>query len=52
MNDMMTALKLLDAGRIRSRIAARFTLARIGEAHALLESSPDLVGRILVLPWS
>jgi NADPH:quinone reductase-like Zn-dependent oxidoreductase len=52
MNDMMTVLKLLDAGRIRTRIAARFPLARIGEAHALLENSPDLVGRILVLPWT
>src|SRR6476646_4904266 len=26
-------------------------LAKIGEAHTLLERSPDLVGRIVVLPW-
>ena len=52
MNDMMTVLKLLGAGRIRTRIAARFPLARVGEAHALLESSPDLVGRIVILPWA
>ena len=52
MNDMLTVLKLLGDGRIRTRIAARFPLARVGEAHTLLETSPDLVGRIVVLPWS
>jgi putative oxidoreductase len=51
MNDMLTVLKLLGEGRIRTRIAARFPLTRIGEAHTLLETSPDLVGRIVVLPW-
>jgi putative oxidoreductase len=51
MNDMHTALKLLGEGRIRTRIAARFPLAKVGEAHALLENSSDLVGRIVVLPW-
>jgi putative oxidoreductase len=52
MNDMLTVLKLLGAGRIRTRIAARFPLARVGEAHELLVNSPDLVGRIVVLPWA
>jgi len=52
MIDMLTVLKLLGGGRIKTRIAARFALARVGEAHALLESSPDLVGRIVVLPWA
>ncbi len=52
MNDMVTVLKLLGDGRIQTRIAARFPLARVGEAHTLLENSPDLVGRITVLPWS
>ncbi len=52
MNDMLTVLKLLGDGRIRTRIAARFPLAKVGEAHALLETSPDLVGRIVVLPWA
>jgi NADPH:quinone reductase-like Zn-dependent oxidoreductase len=51
MNDMLTVLKLLDEGRIETRIAARFPLAKVGEAHTLLETSPDLVGRIVVLPW-
>ncbi len=51
MNDMLTVLKLLGDGRIRTRIAARFPLAKVGEAHTLLETSPDLVGRIVVLPW-
>ena len=52
MNDMLTVLKLLGERRIRTRIAARFPLHRVGEAHALLETSPDLVGRIVVLPWA
>jgi putative oxidoreductase len=52
MNDMLTVLKLLGDGRIQTRIAARFPLARVGEAHDLLVNSPDLVGRIVVLPWA
>ena len=52
MNDMLTALKLLGEGRISTRIAARFPLAKVGEAHTLLETSTDLVGRIVVLPWA
>jgi NADPH:quinone reductase-like Zn-dependent oxidoreductase len=52
MNDMLTVLKLLGDGRIKTRIAARFPLARVGEAHALLVNSQDLVGRIALLPWA
>jgi putative oxidoreductase len=52
MNDMLTVLKLLGECRIRTRIAARFPLEQIGEAHTLLETSADLVGRIVVLPWA
>jgi NADPH:quinone reductase-like Zn-dependent oxidoreductase len=52
MNDMLTVLKLLGEGRIRTNVAARFPLAKVGEAHTLLETSPDLVGRIVVLPWA
>ena len=52
MNDMLTVLKLLGEGRIKTRIAARFALKDVGEAHELLETSPDLVGRIVVLPWA
>ena len=52
MNDMLGVLKLLGDGRIKTRIAARFPLARVGEAHTLLETSPDLVGRIVLLPWA
>jgi putative oxidoreductase len=51
MNDMLAVLKLLGERRIDTRIAARFPLARVGEAHDLLASSGDLVGRIVVLPW-
>jgi NADPH:quinone reductase-like Zn-dependent oxidoreductase len=50
--DMLTVLKLLGSGRIRTRIAARFPLARVSKAHELLESSSELVGRIVVLPWA
>jgi putative oxidoreductase len=52
MNDMLTVLKLLGERRIQTRIAARFPLAKVGEAHTLLENWPNLVGRILVLPWA
>jgi len=52
MNDMLTVLKLLGEGRIKTRIAARFPLEKVGEAHTLLETSADLVGRIVVLPWA
>jgi NADPH:quinone reductase-like Zn-dependent oxidoreductase len=52
MNDMLTVLKLLGEHRINTRIAARFPLARVSEAHTLLETSPELVGRIVVLPWA
>jgi NADPH:quinone reductase-like Zn-dependent oxidoreductase len=52
MNDMLTVLKLLGEHRINTRIAARFPLAKVGEAHELLVNSPDLVGRIAVLPWA
>ena len=51
MTDMLAVLKLLCERRIDTRIAARFPLARVGEAHDLLASSGDLVGRIVVLPW-
>jgi len=52
MSDMLTVLKLLGEHRIKTRIAARFPLTRVGEAHELLVNSPDLVGRIVVLPWA
>ena len=51
MNDMLTVLKLASDQRIKTRIAACFPLAKIGEAHELLVSSPDVVGRIVVQPW-
>ncbi len=52
MNDMLAVLKLLGKHQINTRIAARFPLARVSEAHTLLETSPNLVGRIVVLPWT
>jgi NADPH2:quinone reductase len=38
---------LLRAGRLSHRIAARFPLARIAEAHALVERG-DAVGKVIV----
>jgi NADPH:quinone reductase-like Zn-dependent oxidoreductase len=52
MNDMLTVLKLLGEHRIETRIAARFPLAKVCDAHELLVDSSDLVGRIVVLPWA
>ena len=52
MNDMITVLKLLGTGQIKTRVAARFPLAKVGDAHELLVNSPDLVGQIVVLPWA
>jgi NADPH:quinone reductase-like Zn-dependent oxidoreductase len=52
MNDMLNVLKLLGEHRIDTRIAARFPLAKVGDAHELLVNSPGLVGRIVVLPWA
>src|SRR5205823_4769184 len=49
-NDGRIALKLLGEGRIHTRIAARFPLAEAGKAHELLESSQDVVGRIVLAP--
>ena len=49
--DMVTVLKLLGEGRIATRIAARFPLAQAGEAHRMMETSGDLVGRIVLQPW-
>ena len=49
--DMLTVVKLLGEGRIRTRIAARFPLTQVGKAHEMLETSTDLVGRIVLLPW-
>jgi NADPH:quinone reductase-like Zn-dependent oxidoreductase len=51
MNDMLTVLKLAGQGRIKTRIAGRFPLAKVGNAHDMLVNSSDLVGRIVVLPW-
>ena len=50
--DMLTVLKLLGEHRINTRIAARFPLTKIAEAHAFTETSPALIGRVLVLPWA
>ena len=51
MNDMLTVLKLLGDGRIKTRIAARFPLARVGEAQRCSKHRP-IWSAALVLPWA
>ncbi|WP_019630007.1 quinone oxidoreductase family protein [Actinomadura atramentaria] len=48
--DALAVLDLLAHGRISNRIAARFPLAEAAKAHALLEQSTDLVGRVVLKP--
>jgi putative oxidoreductase len=48
--DALTVLDLLSRKRIHPRVAARFPLSQAAAAHALLENSTDLVGRIVLIP--
>jgi len=44
-NDQRVVAELLEKGRIR------MPLAKAAQAHAMLEHSEDLVGRIVLHPW-
>ena len=48
--DMLTALELLELGRIHTPIAHRFPLARAADAHTAMEHGLGDVGRILLIP--
>jgi NADPH:quinone reductase-like Zn-dependent oxidoreductase len=49
--DQRIVAELLEGGRLVMPIHAVLPLSKIGEAHRLLESAPDLVGRIVLHPW-
>ena len=49
--DQRIVAELLESGRLVMPIHAVLPLSKIGEAHRLLESAPDLVGRIVLHPW-
>jgi len=50
-NDQRIVVELLESGRITMPIHAILPLSQVGEAHRLLESSENLVGRIVLRPW-
>ena len=50
-DDQRIVAELLEGGRLAMPIHAVLPLAKVAEAHAMLESSPDLVGRIVLHPW-
>jgi NADPH:quinone reductase-like Zn-dependent oxidoreductase len=50
-NDQRVIAELLEKRRIGMPIHAVLPLARVAEAHAMLEHSDDLVGRIVLHPW-
>jgi NADPH:quinone reductase-like Zn-dependent oxidoreductase len=50
-NDQRIVVELLEKGRITMPIHAVLPLSQVAEAHRLLESSEDLVGRIVLHPW-
>jgi NADPH:quinone reductase-like Zn-dependent oxidoreductase len=50
-NDQRVVAELLEKGRIRMPIHAVLPLAKAAEAHAMLEHSDDVVGRIVLHPW-
>jgi NADPH:quinone reductase-like Zn-dependent oxidoreductase len=50
-NDQRVVAELLEKGRIHMPIHAVLPLAKAAEAHAMLEHSDDVVGRIVLHPW-
>lgn len=50
-NDQRIVAELLEKGRIAMPIHAVLPLAKIGDAHRMLESGRDLIGRIVLHPW-
>jgi len=50
-NDQRVVAELLEKGRIRMPIHAVLPLAKAAEAHAMLEHSEEVVGRIVLHPW-
>jgi len=50
-NDQRIVVELLESGRIAIPIYSVVPLSQVGEAHRLLETADDLVGRIILHPW-
>jgi NADPH:quinone reductase-like Zn-dependent oxidoreductase len=50
-NDQRVVAELLAKRRISMPIHAVFPLSKVAQAHAMLENSTDLVGRIVLHPW-
>ena len=48
-NDQRVALALLERGQVHVPVAARFPLREAAAAHAWLETSPDRVGRVVLV---
>jgi len=50
-NDQRIVVELLESARIKMPIRTVLPLSHVGEAHRLLESSENLIGRIVLHPW-
>ena len=50
-NDQRIVAELLEKGRLSMPVHAVLPLARVAQAHAMLEDGRDLVGRIVLHPW-
>jgi putative oxidoreductase len=50
-NDQRVVAELLEKRRITMPIQAVLPLAKVAQAHAMLEDGKDLVGRIVLHPW-
>lgn len=50
-NDQRIVVELLEKGRIIMPIHAVLPLSQVGIAHRLLDTSDDLIGRIVLHPW-
>jgi NADPH:quinone reductase-like Zn-dependent oxidoreductase len=51
LNDQRIVAELLQRGRLAIPIHAALPLSRAADAHAMLETAPDVVGRIVLHPW-
>lgn len=50
-HDALVVLDLLERGKISTAVLASFPLSEAGEAHRLLESGSERLGRIILKPW-
>jgi NADPH:quinone reductase-like Zn-dependent oxidoreductase len=50
-NDQRIVVEMLEKGLIKLPIHAVMPLAKVSEAHRMLENADDMVGRIVMHPW-